>query len=126
MGIGELKLYGEGTLTIACKSDEYYGIDSDNYNGNVDAIAAEGSSSMPTLSNPTVFLPLDFLNSSISMFLPVRASRPMASFGLDTFYFLPHNRQNASLRAYSAFHLSFMDTNASVRKSSFINSGSLP
>ena len=42
MGIGELKLYGEGTLTIACESDGYYGIDSSNYNGDVDAIAAEG------------------------------------------------------------------------------------
>ena len=40
--ISELKLYGEGTLTIACGSEDYYGIYSDNYNGDLDAIAAEG------------------------------------------------------------------------------------
>ena len=40
--ISELKLCGNGTLTIACGSDDYYGIKSDNYYGNLDAIAAEG------------------------------------------------------------------------------------
>ncbi|MBO7117782.1 MAG: hypothetical protein J6V81_03805 [Bacteroidales bacterium] len=40
--ISELKLCGNGTLTIACKSDRYYGIYSSNYNGDLDAIAAEG------------------------------------------------------------------------------------
>ena len=40
--ISELKLCGNGTLTIACKSDDYYGIKSGNYYGNLDAIAADG------------------------------------------------------------------------------------
>lgn len=41
--ISELKLCGNGTLTIACESDDYYcGINSNNYDGYLDAIAADG------------------------------------------------------------------------------------